>query len=279
MSDDTGYIADFLKEHDRDRYLSTLVLTGDKRNAVQALYAFAADVAAIPARVSEPGPGEIRLQWWKDTLEGNGHGSVDQNPIAAALQKTIKDYGLATVPLLRLIAARRFDLYQDPMPDVATFEGYAGETSSVLYQYAAIILANGAPIEDGDAAGHLGVAHALIGHLRAIGYTASKGRIYLPLDVLVANGVNEQKLFAGQETDNLRAAFTQLADMATGHLAAAEKALAKQPKDVRTAFAILPILKAQLKAVGRKKIILSAEAPSADWQKILHVFFWAMRNA
>ena len=51
-------------------------------------------------------------------------------------------------PLLRLIAARRFDLYDDPMPDLATFEGYAGETVSVLYQLAAMILNGGEPGRD-----------------------------------------------------------------------------------------------------------------------------------
>lgn len=279
MTEDTDYITEFLKEHDRDRYLSTLISSGKKRHAVQALYAFAADVAAIPPRVSEPAPGEIRLQWWKDTLEGHGHGGVEQNPIAAAMLKAIKDYSLVAGPLLRLIAARRFDLYQDPMPDVATFEGYAGETSSVLYQYAATILADGNPIEDGDAAGHLGVAHALIGHMRSIGYTASKGRIFLPLDLLTANGVAEQDLFAGTESEALNGAMGQLIDLAKTHLDAAEKAIKQQPKQVRAAFAILPILRMQLKALARRKLALSPEQPSADWQKILRISIWAMRNA
>ena len=96
-------------------------------------------------------------------------------------------------PLLRLIAARRFDLYDDPMPDLASFEGYAGETVSVLYQLAAMILNGGGPVETGDAAGHLGVAHALIGHLRAFGYNASQGRIFLPWSVFAANGVDARR--------------------------------------------------------------------------------------
>lgn len=278
MSDDSDYIVAFLKEHDRDRYIATLVLNGEKQRAVQALFAFAADVAAIPARVSEPPPGEIRLQWWKDTFEGHGYGGVDQNPIAAQLQKAIKDYNLVAGPLLRLVAARRFDLYQDPMPDIATFEGYAGETSSVLYQYAATIMADGEPVEDGDAAGHLGVAHALIGHLRAIGYTASKGRIFLPLDVLVANGVHEQDLLAGRETDALKAAVTQFIDMAETHLVSAQQAIEKQPRNIRTAFAITPILKSQLKALKSRQMIFAVEPQSADWRKIWQVFLWSLRN-
>ncbi|UJQ95057.1 phytoene/squalene synthase family protein [Mariluticola halotolerans] len=271
------YIADFLKQHDRDRYLSTLVLEGDKRDAVQALYAFSADVAAIPARVTEPGPGEIRLQWWTDALEGHGHGNVNQNPIAAALLKAVDDYALQTGPLVRLIAARRFDLYQDPMPDIETFEGYAGETNSVLFQYAATILGEGAALDDGDAAGHLGVAYALAGHLRAFGYNAAHGRIYLPWSIFAANGVNEQQIFAGQETDGVRAAITQIADIAEGHLAAARRAIAQSPKQVRPAFALTPVIGKRLKRAAKTSLTAAPQA-DPDWLNILRIAFWTMRN-
>ena len=63
---------------------------------------------------------------------GEGHGDVRSNPLADALLSVIADYGLPVPPLTRMIAARRFDLYQDPMSDVPTFEGYAGETSSAV---------------------------------------------------------------------------------------------------------------------------------------------------
>lgn len=279
MSDDATFVADFLKTHDRDRYLSTLVLSEPKRTAVQALYAFSADVAVIPARVSEPGPGEIRLQWWKDALEGVSHGGVSQNPIAAALLKVIAEYSLPAGPLVRLIAARRFDLYQDPMPDMDTFEGYAGEVNSTLYQFAAMILNDGAPLEDGDAAGHLGVAHALIGHLRALAYNAGRGRIFLPWSIFAANGITEQQLFAGQETEKLHTAFTQLMDIAADHLKATRAAITRQPKKLRPAFAMLPMLEAQLQRLKKADSALKASVNIPDWQNILRVTFWAMRNA
>ncbi len=60
----------------------------------------------------------------------------------------IAAYSLPAGPLLRLLAARRFDLYHDAMPDVPSFEGYAGETVSVLYQLAAMMLNGGAEVGD-----------------------------------------------------------------------------------------------------------------------------------
>src|SRR5690606_2569509 len=156
--------------NDRDRYFATLLLEPAQREAITALYAFGSDIASIRDRAREAAAGEIRLQWWHDALGGEGHGAVRPNPLADALLDVIAEYGLPVPALLRLIEARRFDLYDDPMPDMPAFEGYAGETVSALYQLAAMILNGGRPVENGDAAGHLGVAQALIGHLRAFGY-------------------------------------------------------------------------------------------------------------
>ncbi len=279
MSADATHVGDFLKEHDRDRYLATLVLSGATRDAVQALFAFGAEVAAVPSRVSEPGPGEIRLQWWRDALEGEGHGNVSGNPVAAALFKTLADYDLSRGPLVRLIAARRFDLYQDPMPDMETFEGYAGETNSVLYQYAAMVLSGGEAAETSDASGHLGVAHALIGHLRALGHNAAHGRIFLPWSRFAAHGVGEQELFAGRDTEGVKRAVSQLTETAATHLDTAREAIGAQPKHIRPAFAILPVLQAQLKALKKRENSLDTPRNAADWQDILRVTLWAMRNS
>lgn len=270
--------AAFLKANDRDRYYASLLIPEPARGAVQALYAFNADVASIRDRAREPAPGEIRLQWWADALSGEGHGAVRQNPLAAELLDAMARFGLPTGPLLRLIAARRFDLYDDAMPDIETFEGYAGETASVLYQLAAMMLNGGAEIETGDAAGHLGVAQALIGHLRALGLNAAQGRILLPWSVFAANGVREGELFAGTDSEGLRAAHGQLLDLAAGHLDKAAAAVPQLPRLFRSAFAPLALQRLYLGQVQRQAP-LAPPAGLADWRKIAAMTFWTMRNA
>ena len=258
-----------LRELDLDRYFATLVLPGASRAPVQALFAFSAEIASIRERVREPMPGEIRLQWWVDALEGRGHGEVRQNPIADALLAAIGEYGLPTAPLVRLLEARRFDLYHDPMPDLPTFEGYAGETVSVLYQLAAMVLNGGGPVEAGDAAGHLGVAQALVGHLRAFGYNAAHGRIFLPWSVFAANGVSETDILAGRPGPGLGAARAQLLELAREHAAKAENAVAALPRGLRPAFRAAALLRPQI-----RRLELAADAPFdlppdlADWRKL-----------
>lgn len=278
MSGEGGYVAQFLRDADRDRYFATLLLKAPEQAAVQALYAFAADVATIRDRAREPAAGEIRLQWWNDALKGTGHGNVRQNPLAAALLDAIEAYQLPAGPLVRLLAARRFDLYQDPMPDVASFEGYAGETVSVLYQLAAMVLNGGNEVETGDAAGHLGVAHAFAGHLRAFGYNASKGRIFLPMNIFAANGVTDGEILSGTESEGLFAALGQLNDLAQEHVEAARTAIRALPKPLRPAFAPVAIVGAQAELAARMRAPY-AEAPDLpDWQRIAKMTWWAWRS-
>lgn len=272
-----SHAATALRQTDRDRYLSTLVLTGPHRDAVTALYAFNADVASIRERVSDPAPGEIRLQWWSDALDGEGHGAVRQNPIADALLDTVERYAIPAGTLLRLIGARRFDLYDDPMPDLQTFEGYAGETVSTLYQLAAMILNDGAIVETGDAAGHLGVAHAMIGHLRAFGHVSSQGRIMLPWSILEANGVRESEIFSGVDSEGLHAALGQISDLARGHLLKADAAIALLPSHLKPAFAAISLLQAQLTLFERSSANPFAPASNeADWRKIARLIWWGI---
>lgn len=278
-AESTRHAVHFLKRNDPDRYFASLLLPHGASEAVQALYAFNADVARVRDRAREPAPGEIRLQWWVDALGAEGHGAVRQNPLADALLDAVETYRLPTGPLRRLIAARRFDLYDDPMPDLPSFEGYAGETVSVLYQLAAMILNRGVEVETGDAAGHLGVAHALIGHLRAFGFNAARGQLFLPWSILAANGVNQREVFSGIVSEGLLAAHAQLVDLAADHLGKAAHAIAALPASLQPAFAPVALLHTYLKLVKSQ-----AETPFApphgiaDWRKIAILSWWAWRQ-
>ncbi|MBN9348668.1 MAG: squalene/phytoene synthase family protein [Devosia sp.] len=276
-SESATFAAEQLRANDRDRYLATLVLPDAERAAITALYAFNADIASVRDRAREAAAGEIRLQWWHDALAGEGHGAVRANPLADALLDTVAEYSLPVPALIRMIEARRFDLYDDPMPDMPTFEGYAGETASALYQLSAMILNRG-PVEPGDAAGHLGVAHALIGHLRAFGYNASKGRIVLPRDVFATCGVAEADIRAGTQSENLSVALTRFAELAAEHLRKADVAIAGLPRGLRAVFAPTALLHGQLKRLDLDAPF-APQPDLADWQKIAALGWWKLGRA
>ncbi len=279
MSTHEDQVSLLLKNLDRDRYYSSLVLNMETGSDVRVLYAFAAEVAQTRERISEPAVGEIRLQYWQDLLSDSAHGQTEQNPLAHKLLGVIDRYDLPTGPIRRLLAARRFDLYDDPMPDMATFEGYAGETNSILYQLASLILNSGNDAAAAAAAGHMGVAHALIGHLRSLPLTAARGQIYLPWAVFAEHGASEADYLNAIPSPQIIAGCKQLHILAREHIKIASKEIEKLDARVRPVFAQMPILMDQLAHLEKFEAVPFVTPPDlANWKKIAKVFWWSVRN-
>ena len=119
------FCAELVRSHDFARYASTLFVPAAQRRALLAIYAFNVEISRVHEQVSQPLPGEIRLQWWREVLNGERSGEAAAHPIAAALTISLQENSLSAAPLLGLIEARSFDLYDDPRPSVAAFEAYA----------------------------------------------------------------------------------------------------------------------------------------------------------
>jgi len=202
---------------DPDRFFAALFTPADKRLHLMALYAFNLEVARVRELVSEPMPGEIRLQWWRDMLQGAGGAGVGANPVAAALEDTIVRFALPRAALVGLVDARVFDLYDDPMPSIGELEGYCGETSSALIRLATLVLAGGADPGGAEAAGHAGVAYAIAGLLRAFPWHARRGQVYVPQDVLGRHGVNRDDIVSGRGGPGLAAALADMRALARNH--------------------------------------------------------------
>src|SRR5215218_3046519 len=187
-----------VREADPDRYWASLFAPADKRPHLHALYAFNFEVARVREAVREALVGEIRLQWWRDALQGEARGDVRANPVAAALDDTIVQFRLPRQSFVDLIDARVFDLYDDPMPNLNDLEGYCGETSSSLFRFASIILFDGADPGSADAAGHAGVAYAITGLLRVFPWHARRGQVFIPSEILARHGVVRDDIISGR---------------------------------------------------------------------------------
>src|SRR5262249_55192448 len=136
-----AHCEDLIRRHDKDRFLADLLLPAAARRHAQALHAFSFEIARVREAVSEPLPGELRHQWWRDVLAGEARGDAAANPVAAALLDTRDRFRLPNERLAALIDARSFDLYDEAMPDFAALEAYGRDTSSALFVLVADILA------------------------------------------------------------------------------------------------------------------------------------------
>jgi len=246
-----AYCQSLVRQADRDRYLATLFAPATARPHLFALYAFNVEVSSVRDRVSDPMPGEIRLQWWRDVLAGERDAEAAIHPVAAPLISAIERFSLSRAAFFNLVDARVFDLYDDPMPTMTDAEGYAGDTSSALLQIAAIILAGGEDPKTADAAGHGGVAYALTGQLRALPLHASRRQLYLAEDILGRHNVDPNRIFAGERSPELDDALAEIRFAARRHLAAARNALGEADKRALPAFLPLRLVEPYLAAMER----------------------------
>jgi 15-cis-phytoene synthase len=237
MQDAFAHCEGLVRAADKDRFLTTLFAPAEHRPALVALYAFNLEIARVREVVHEPVAGEIRLQWWNDVLDGGGRGEVSAHPVAAALLASMARYQLPAEPLKRLIEARRFDLYSEPMRTLADLEAYADGASAGLIALAARVLAGGTEI--GALSHHAGLAYAFAGLLTAFPTHAMRGQLFVPLEILARHGAVQEHVAGRQATPQLHAALAELRLHARRHLRAAQQLLAAAPPAVMPA--LLPV--------------------------------------
>lgn len=245
-----GFCADLVRTHDFVRYASTLFMPGPQRRALLAIYAFNAEIARVREQVSQPLPGEMRLQWWTDMLAGAGHGGIEGNPVAAELLLAIRDYRLPVDPLSRLIDEHQFDLYNDPMPSMAALEGYINDTSSALFSLAARVVARPSDAID-HLARHAGLAQGLVQVIANLPWDAARRQLFVPVQLLQQHGSGVEEVFSVKQTPQARAAIDQLIGEAQGHLKTAFELLSGVPPEVRPVFLLLALVRRDLKRMSR----------------------------
>jgi phytoene synthase len=227
-----------VRDHDRDRWLATLFAPEGRRDALNALYAFALEIGRIRDVAREPMPGEIRLQWWREVLEGKRDGEATAHPVAAALVATLARHTLDGARLTAFIDAHSFDLYDEPFRTLDDLDNHAALTDGLLTSLAAQILGQtGFAVEA--LARHAGIALTIERLLLALPKHAGRRQLYTPLEVLDRHGVAPETLFAGQDSEALHAALAELRRHARRQLQAAALEAGEAPAGVMPA--LLPV--------------------------------------
>ena len=218
-----------------------------QRPLLFALYAFNHEIARIAEAVREPMMAEIRLQWWREAVEGARDGSPRAHPVAEALAELFARTDAAgggAAGADRCAGARW--RATETFADLAALEAYADATSGGLMRLAARVLGAGDALDP--LARAAGIGFGLTGLLRAVPFHAARRKLYLPLDMVAAEGLSSDEIFAGRESAKLKAVMARVADHAREHLTAARtfakpggKALAAV-LPAATAFATLKVM-------------------------------------
>jgi phytoene synthase len=176
-------ITALVRRHDPDRFLTALFAPPERRDALLILYAFNHELARAREVASEPPLALIRLQWWRDIIEGEPR----RHEVATALSEAIAAGALDRTLLLPLIEARESEAYGD-------FETLDGWRAWLLAGAGGLAVAAAAALNapDPDLLRPCGAAYGVAGLLRANAILAAQGRCLLPHDLLARHGLSPE---------------------------------------------------------------------------------------
>lgn len=79
------------RKNDFENFLCTLLLPDNLRSAGLIIRAFNVEVATVQDQVTETLIGQMRLQFWEDSIDKMYSGIVPQHPVCIELDKVIAE--------------------------------------------------------------------------------------------------------------------------------------------------------------------------------------------
>ena len=198
-------LGDALRRHDPDRFLTVLFAPPDRRETLITLYAFNHELARARDVASQSLLALIRLQWWREVVEGEAKG----HEVATPLLAMIADGRLDRPTLLALIEARETEVDGD-LPTMDAWRSW------LLTGAGGLAVAAGQALGVGDPAvleglRLRGAAYGVAGLLRSRLVLAQQGRAPWPGDLLAEHQLTPEAASANPGDPAMLSVFGVLA--------------------------------------------------------------------
>ena len=171
--------AEQVRRGDPDRFLSAMTAPPATRGRLFVLYAFNLEIARAPWLASEPVIAAMRLRFWRDVVTGAAEGEAPRaHEVAAPLAALIREAGLPTDALLKMIAAREAEAERPRFADAgAVADHVAKGAGSLMWLSAYALDPDGA---DERQSRQAGLAQGLAAFLAALPGMSTRGWRPLP---------------------------------------------------------------------------------------------------
>jgi phytoene synthase len=249
-----------VRHSDPDRYFASLFAPAEKRPLLFALYAFNHEIARAAEIARDPMMAEIRLQWWRESVDEARQGRPRAQPVAIALSELLGRGGISAADLEALIDARAEEISSAPFADLTALEAHIDATSGELMRAASFLLDSRLNI--GEITREAGIAYGIAGTLRAIPFHAARGKTFLPLDLLAADGLTANDALSVRHLAGIRKVISRLARAAKDHFEKARHAVIPKP-------ALPAILPASLVPAYLRHVTRHDRDPLRDRSEIL----------
>ncbi|MET9467738.1 phytoene/squalene synthase family protein [Streptomyces sp. NPDC006544] len=237
-------------QHGKTYFLATRLLPAARRPAVHALYAFARladDIVDDLTAPAERTDRAERLQALSHDLRTAMNGGPAHHPVVTALAHTAYRYRIPHRHFDDFLTSMRSDLGTTDYGTLDALRGYMHGSAAVIGLQMLPVLGHVTPRDE--AAPHaaaLGEAFQLTNFIRDVGEDLDRDRVYLPADLLAADGVDRDLLRwsrrTGRSDPRITRALRSAIALTRGFYAQAEPGLDMlEPVSrpcVRTAFVL-----------------------------------------
>jgi presqualene diphosphate synthase len=206
-------------------YWAMRLLPKERRDGMYAVYAFCREVDDIADADDPPAHRKAQLAEWHAEIEALYAGRPRQL-VARALREPVQRYRLRRDDFHAVIDGMEMDAAEDiRAPDLATLDLYCARVAGAVGHLSVHVFGDPGPAAH-QVAEALGRALQLTNILRDLDEDARRGRLYLPREILERHGIRSTEPLDVLRHPALPAACRDLADIAEGHFAAAERAMA-----------------------------------------------------
>ncbi|MTI10715.1 phytoene/squalene synthase family protein [Curvivirga aplysinae] len=245
-------IGNIVHDKDKDRFITTMMLSAEFRENVLCLYAFNYEVAKTSSAVSEPMLGRIRLQWWREAIEECYANNPRRHEITRPLADLLTHVELPKDLFDQLIDAREKDLEEEAIQTLSELMEYANATGGNSLKLAVIAL--GVKAEDvTQVAGQIGTAWALIGLMRALPFHLRAKKQWLPEELVKRHKIDGRRMRDLNESAELNLAVKEVCGIVINLLEEARSSDASIPKKVKPLFHLATLAESYVSQLRKAK--------------------------
>jgi squalene synthase HpnD len=236
-------------------YAALRLLPTAQRRAMFEIYGFCRAVDDVADGRGDHQMRLAELERWRADIDALFAGAPPKR--VQSLVEPIRAYGLQRGDFLSIIDGMEMDAESDiRAPDLATLDLYCDRVACAVGRLSVRVF--GMRVEDGiSLAFHLGRALQLTNILRDLDEDASKGRLYLPREALLAAKITQNDPATVLDHPAVGYACAAVADRAHGHYADASRLMTQYPlRIVRT-----PLLMAKVYQNMLRRLVARGWAP------------------
>jgi phytoene synthase len=243
-------VRDAARAFEPDRFLSALLAPKSAREDLVAIAAFIGELKRIPLLTKDAAIGEIRLQWWRDTLEARAAGQLSGHPVADSIIEVARRRSLPSELLLGPVEGFSRELYEDGVRDGGELDDYAHETEGAAIRLALAVLGGTDAGEVDRLVDYAARALALTRLALTLPQHIAQNRLPLPEEWITRTG-DPRELPQMEARNAVRALGQLMADDAHAALDRYRRAQGDLRASLSAAFLPMCLIEPYLAAVGK----------------------------